>query len=201
MRHVHWPSTARHGSVMVREFEEERTRRLAILVDASRDAGEVWTPLDRCCSAAASLALAASAEGHGVRLAAGREHGPEVVGRADEAELLRWLALLEPAAEPYAGVVEALAPDLRGAQTIALVFPGWRDNDAEAMAAAVEAVGVYADRVVCLPVAAEGPDALPDGLFEAMVGAVRDAGAETYPWRRGVELVSALGAAAGGSRT
>jgi uncharacterized protein (DUF58 family) len=32
-RHVHWPSTARHGTVMVRELEEERTRRLAIVVE------------------------------------------------------------------------------------------------------------------------------------------------------------------------
>jgi uncharacterized protein (DUF58 family) len=28
MRHVHWPSTARHGTTMVREFEAERTRRV-----------------------------------------------------------------------------------------------------------------------------------------------------------------------------
>jgi uncharacterized protein (DUF58 family) len=42
MRHVHWASTARQGAVMVREFEEEQTRRLLVVVDTERDepAGE-----------------------------------------------------------------------------------------------------------------------------------------------------------------
>ena len=71
MRHVHWASTARTGAMMVREFEQEQTRRLAIVVDASRDAepgDDGFTPLDRACSAAASVALAALAHGHGARL-------------------------------------------------------------------------------------------------------------------------------------
>ncbi|TMK47936.1 MAG: DUF58 domain-containing protein, partial [Actinobacteria bacterium] len=70
MRHVHWPSTARHGQVMVREFEQEHTRRLAIVVDTWADAGEEDTPLDAACSVAASVAFAALGRGHGVRLAA-----------------------------------------------------------------------------------------------------------------------------------
>ncbi len=73
MRHVHWPSTARHGQVMVREFEREHTRRLAIVVDMWADAGEEDTPLDAACSVAASVAFAALGRGHGVRLVAARD--------------------------------------------------------------------------------------------------------------------------------
>ena len=55
MRHVHWGLDRTPRPVMVREFEEERTRRLAIVVDTERDAGEAWTPLDRACAVAASV--------------------------------------------------------------------------------------------------------------------------------------------------
>ena len=72
MRHVHWALTARHGRLMVREFEEERTRRLVIVVDTERDEGDAWTPLDRCCSVAASVLDAATAHGQGARLIAAR---------------------------------------------------------------------------------------------------------------------------------
>src|SRR5437763_1451930 len=68
IRHVHWPSTARQGQVIVREMEEETTRRLAVVLDASRDEGTAWTPLDACCSAAASLSLAAESHGFGARI-------------------------------------------------------------------------------------------------------------------------------------
>ena len=55
---------------MVREFEEERTRRLLIVVDTEHDEGDAWTPLDRSCAVAASLVHAAVTAGHGARLAA-----------------------------------------------------------------------------------------------------------------------------------
>ncbi len=116
MRHVHWPSTARTGSVMVREFEQEQTRRLAIVVDASRDEGATWTPLDRACCVAASVAAAALAQGHGARLvtaAEGYESDPgglsslDVLARAGQDEILERLALLEPSGTPFPDVVRS----------------------------------------------------------------------------------------------
>jgi uncharacterized protein (DUF58 family) len=45
MRHVHWALTARHGRLMVREFEEERTRRLVVVVDTgARRRGRLDAP-------------------------------------------------------------------------------------------------------------------------------------------------------------
>src|SRR4029079_9800485 len=93
----HWALTARHGRLMVREFEEERTRRLAVVVDTERDEGEEGTPLDLSCSVAASVLGAATAHGQGARLIAARlDLGVDVLPRADRSEMLRWLAHLQP---------------------------------------------------------------------------------------------------------
>jgi hypothetical protein len=129
MRHVHWPSTARHGQVMVREFEQEHTRRLAIVVDTFADAADEDTPLDTACSVAASVAFAALGRGHGVRLLAAREGALDALMRAEPPRFLEWLAEL-PAFGGMAlsQVLPELGPRLRGVQTVLLAVPTWRAN-------------------------------------------------------------------------
>ena len=199
MRHVHWPSTARTGTIMVREFEHETTRRLAIVVDSSRDGGLAWTPLDRCCSAAASIALAASARGQGVRLITAGDGGSEILARAVAEELLRKLALLKPHGQADIGqVVSNLGGELLGVQTVVLVFPTWRVNSALALAPAVLSLGTKVSRVVVLAVAVD-PDEVP-GLAAGREGvasletAVLEAGGEFYLWRSDTDLADALAA-------
>ena len=192
LRHVHWPSTARHGAVMVREFEEERTRRLAVVVDTERDAGESWTPLDRCCCVAASVVAAALAHGHGARLAAATESGDvDVVRRADEAELQRWLARLVPSGRPLAEVLDALGrEDLRGVQTVLITMPAWPWSS---IGPAVSALASRVSRVVCVPVGLtpeEGASADLDGLTAAL----RSGGVQVHPWPEGTDLAACLGA-------
>jgi uncharacterized protein (DUF58 family) len=197
MRHVHWPSTARTGTIMVREFEQETTRRLAMVVDASRDRGLEWTPLDRCCSAAASIALAASARGHGARLITAGEAGTEILARAEGSEILRKLALLRPDGQPdLSQVVSNLGAELRGVQTAVLVFPTWLANSAQSLAPAVLALGSKVSKVVALAVVV-GPDEAPglaagrDGIA-SLETALVEAGAEFHLWRSDEELGDAL---------
>jgi uncharacterized protein (DUF58 family) len=192
MRHVHWGLTARHGQVMVREFEEERTRRLAIVVDTQQDTGDAWTPLDRSCAVAASVAEAASAHGHGVRLAAGAPGG-EVgfLARADEGEALRWLAELEPSGVPLVEVLGRLGhEELRGVETMVVIFPAWAGTD---VAALCEVLGGSPVRtVVCVPVGlgeGEGRGA----ALASLAGDLRRVGVDTFPWETGAELAAALG--------
>jgi hypothetical protein len=129
MRHVHWPSTARLGQVMVREFEQEHTRRLAIVVDTWADAGEEDTPLDAACSVAASVAFAALGRGHGVRLLAARDGSLDVLTRAEPRGMLGWLAELRSfGGMPLADVVAQLGHHLRGIHTVLLAVPTWRAN-------------------------------------------------------------------------
>jgi len=198
MRHVHWGLTARHGQVMVREFEEERTRRLAIVVDTERDAGSAWTPLDRSCAVAASLAEAASAHGHGVRLAAGVAGGDvALLARADEAESLRWLAELEPSGVPLVEVLRRLGhEELRGVATLVLAFPAWATQNSAALAEALLDSPVRT--VVCVPVGLDDDEGRALGV-EALVRDLRRAGADVFPWAPDEELAVALGSSAVGS--
>lgn len=201
MRHVHWPSTARTGTIMVREFEHETTRRLAIVVDSSRDSGpdpkRAWTSLDRCCSAAASIALAASAKGQGARLIAGGESGTEILARSEGLELLRKLALLAPdGLSDLSEVVTGLGGELRGVQTVVLVFPTWRANSAQSLAPAVRSLGQRVARVVALLVVIDPDEAPglalgPEGV-RALESALRDEDADVYMWRPDRELADAL---------
>jgi len=147
MRHVHWPSTARLGQVMVREFEQQHTRRLAIVVDTWADAGEEDTPLDAACSVAASVAFAALGRGHGVRLVAARSGSLDVLTRAEPRGMLAWLADLRAfGGMPVADVVAQLGGHLRGIHTALLAVPTWRANAgiADVVAALRSEVGAVA---------------------------------------------------------
>jgi uncharacterized protein (DUF58 family) len=211
MRHVHWPSTARTGSVMVREFEQEQTRRLAIVVDASRDEGETWTPLDRVCCAAASLASAALAQGNGARLVTPADAlepdpalaGPDILSRAAEDELFERLALLRPGGQPFPALVASMgdARELRGVETVVLVFPTWRENDAAALPPAVERLAEKIALVVAVPVVLTRHDAkqrvLDDTGVAGLEQRLRAAGAAVYPWLRDQDLAAALSEARG----
>ena len=201
MRHVHWASTARMGAVMVRELEQEQTRRLALVVDVSRDSEPLdaaLTPLDRVCSAAASIALAAFAQGHGARLVTGNHGDTEVFARADEREMLERLALVEPS--PDAGTLPSLVADaagsLRGMETAVLVFPTWHANDAEHLAPVVESLAGHIPVVVAVPIVVEAGarvGALRGDRVEGLVQRLRAAGASVHPWRPGTSLTVALG--------
>jgi uncharacterized protein (DUF58 family) len=200
MRHVHWPSTARTGTVMVREFEEERTRRIAIVVDTVADAGETWTPLDACCSAAASIVLAAAADGQGARVLAPTAHDVEVAAHEDGAASLRRLARLTATGRTLAEAAPELADGLRGAETVVVIAPTWRANAARDLVPALVRLGAAGARVVVLPVVLDperdGRFAMPASDAEALVADLRRTGSATYPWRRDEDLAGALRAGA-----
>lgn len=59
LRHVHWKSTAKTGTLMVRQYEESQTARAAILFDADRTSYTDDEEFELGVSAAASLGLLA----------------------------------------------------------------------------------------------------------------------------------------------
>jgi uncharacterized protein (DUF58 family) len=192
MRHVHWGLTARHGQVMVREFEEERTRRLAIAIDTERDRGDAWTPLDRACAAAASILDAAAAHGHGSRLIATTSDGEvDLLARAGLREQLRWLARLAPTGTSLARTLERLGPeDLRGVETVVLVVPVWPDVDVAELAAAACLLADRIDRVECVAVV----DDEVDPALARVAAALRANGVDVRAWARDGSLASTLSA-------
>ncbi|HZP90415.1 MAG TPA: DUF58 domain-containing protein [Actinomycetota bacterium] len=199
MRHVHWASTARHAQLMVREFEHERTRRLAIVLDTWADAGEEDTPLDACCSAAASVAFAALGRGRGVRLLAASDGRVERLTRAEPKRVLEWLADLRPfGGLAFADLVRALGPELRGVETVLLVLPTWRANAPERLAEAAGGLREAAARVAALLVEADsfepdrrGPALAPEEV-DALERALAGRGVETYRIRMGEDLAECL---------
>lgn len=178
MRDVHWGLTARHGQLMVREHEAERTPRLAIWIDTEHT-GEL---LDRCCTVAASVLDAATTTGAGVRLAAPAAGGElSLASRSSTAELFRWLARL-----PASGVdpTDGLAPlgdgFLRGVGTLVLACRPAAITGAflDAAARLVPLVGT----VVAIPVGS-----VEDVAAIGMAASVR--GIDLVPWEDGAELL------------
>jgi uncharacterized protein (DUF58 family) len=199
MRHVHWPSTARHGALMVREFEQERTRRLAIVVDTSADAGEEDTPLDACCSIAASVAFAALGRGRGVRLAASRQGRLDVLARAEPSRILEWLAELRPfGGLPLVDALRGLGPHLRGVETLFVALPTWRANRPEEVvdAAASLSGGVPNVAVVLVDAGTFEPDrrapALTADEVDLFEQAIGERGADVYRLRAREDLAGCL---------
>jgi uncharacterized protein (DUF58 family) len=211
-RHVHWPSSARHGSLMVREFEQERPHHLTILIDTSADEGTEHTPLDVCCSVAASVALFAAGQGQPVDLCAGQERRLEVLAEPDPTLLLQWLAHLRP--EGGLSLVEAtqeashrLGPDRTGV----VVFPTWASNDGRAAAQALGSLASGSRAPVAVIVDAgsvgdgddahdrerqrwrpAGPDVLPDAQVEDLVAELSGTARSVFLVQGGLDLGECL---------
>lgn len=65
-RHVHWKSTAKTGTLMVRQFEQTRRSTLAIVLDRHRDSYADEDEFETAISAAASLGVRAIRDGREV---------------------------------------------------------------------------------------------------------------------------------------
>ena len=209
MRHVHWPSTARHGALMVREFEREQTRRLAVVIDTVADlpAGSGPTPVDVCCSIAASVAFAAHGAGQGVRLVAAVGGRPVSVSRTDPAASLRWLAELRPGGGmSMAQLVDGLGEEVLGAATLLLAAPTWRANDPAVLGAAIADLVPRVPRVVAVLVEVDtfagsrrAPHLDPASV-DALEDELRGGGALVYRVAENAELAEVLSRAPAGAR-
>jgi uncharacterized protein (DUF58 family) len=202
MRHVHWPSTARHRALMVREFEREQTRRLAVVIDSVTDLAVEGgpTPLDRCCSVAASVAFAARGAGQGVRLVSAIGGRPVSVSRTDPASTLRWLAELRPGGGlGMADLIDGLGDEVLGAATILLAMPTWRANDPSALADVVAGLADRVPRIVATLVevhAFEGAGRVPHldpRRVNALENLLRGNGVPVYRVDPSTDLAALLG--------
>ena len=208
MRHVHWPSTARHGALMVREFEREQTRSLVVVIDAvtDADAGAGPTPLDVCCSVAASVAFAAHGAGQGIRLVAGVGGEPASVSRSDPSAMLRWLAALRPGGGlRIVELVDRLGEEVLGAATLLLAMPTWRANDPAELSDAVADLARRTPRVVVVLVEVHtfadlprAPHLDPAGVH-ALAARLQAAGALVVRLAAGDDLAAALAGSRAGA--
>jgi uncharacterized protein (DUF58 family) len=101
---LHWPSLARSGELVVREFVEPRAGSLSLLVDL-RPSAHVGDSIEKTIARAAGYGIAALEKGLTVELCTST--GDRMVippGRGGRQTMLRALALLGPASAPPAVV-------------------------------------------------------------------------------------------------
>ena len=96
LRRVHWPSTARHDELMVRQDELPWQGRLTVVVD-NTEGRLPEEGLDIAVSIAASVVVAAHQKGNLVRVVTGDgSDSGYLSGNAQVESLLEMLAVLEP---------------------------------------------------------------------------------------------------------
>lgn len=161
LRRVHWPSSARHDELLVRQQEEPWQARTTVLLDV-RSAAHGGESLEIAVSAAASIVAAAARRGDVIRLVttagADSEHG---AGRDHLSAIMEHLAVVP--ASPSGGLrrtVELLRRTSGGGALVAIVarVP---DEDLRAVAGLSSRYGsttiVHIDRSAWDPGAPEGP--------------------------------------------
>ncbi len=195
MRYVHWPSTARLGSLMVREFEQERTPRVAIVVDDWADDRvdeAAMSALDACCCAAASIAHAVAARGSEVRLLL---PGGSDERRSGADDVVHQLAFLESSGVTFRSRLAGLVTELPGEESLVIVFPTWHANEAAALAPVVGELVCTVTQVLAiaveLPAEVRVPRLRSDELRE-LVDGLWDSGADVRVWRLGEDLSTSL---------
>ncbi|QIM17245.1 DUF58 domain-containing protein [Leucobacter insecticola] len=131
MRHVHWKSTAKTGTLMVRQYEESQTARVAVLFDARREEYASDSEFELGVSVAASISVQAVREGRERFVASAWAPGrvrPSVDGleelpSQDPQQLLNAWAELEAAPEglPFEALAAGLAHSRRPLSIVAIV--------------------------------------------------------------------------------
>jgi uncharacterized protein (DUF58 family) len=106
-RHVHWKSTAKTGQLMVRQYEETRRSRIAVLLDLDASRYTSDDEFELAVSAAASLALQAVRDGREVLITTSAEipeHSLGIVHSIRELPTLTPRAMLDGMSELDASV-------------------------------------------------------------------------------------------------
>ena len=159
LRQVHWRSSAKGGKLLVREFEEQPSSRLTIVLDTSASVGEEpVTTLEDAISVAASLVMYAIDSGHPVQLFADDINGTRHLFEPNKAQALDWLSSIE--AVGRRGLVrqatDAVSEIFRRSTNV-FIFPttGMNTSEAPAASAVLQQQGA---RVIAVAVSARTYD-------------------------------------------
>ncbi len=95
LRKIHWPSSARHGDLQVRQFRPPRHGRLSVVID-TRPPSDSTLALDHTTSIAGSIASAVLAAGDATKIETTDGRTTELVTGVSQLDpMLEFLALLE----------------------------------------------------------------------------------------------------------
>ena len=197
-RFIHWASTARHGELIVKEFETRSATELTIVLDLSRWAcvGEdKESTLEYAVKIAASAADYAARRGHAVQLLGygERPYGvPSGRGLTHLGRVLETLARVRADGEvPYPTAIERAAGAMRDGGTALLLLCDYED-DPKGHLRALGLLKASHVQPVCVFI---DPSSFEEGgrrgaAPSPVINAVRAQGAPTYVVRRGDHLPS-----------
>ncbi|MFQ5556101.1 MAG: DUF58 domain-containing protein [Acidimicrobiales bacterium] len=119
-RRIHWPSTARHDELLVRQYRPPRHGRLTVVID-TRPPGDDDAGLDRTTSVAASVAAAVLQGGDAVRIQTtdGRST-PVLLGSSHLEDVLEFVAILQGGAAH----IDPAVPSSDGTVVVVTSDPG-----------------------------------------------------------------------------
>jgi len=161
LRDIHWPSSARTGRLIVREFQEEYFVRLAIVLDVQARWARDERRLEKAISFAAGIADLLARQEYVIDIfAAGDDVYHFQAGRAlaHLDNLLEVLACLEPGGEMnFQRLESVLLPETQALSAIILIMMDWDDRRRE-LVGLLKSHGVSV-RVVCMK-----PGRMLDGL-------------------------------------
>lgn len=151
MRDVHWPTFARNGQLVVREFQEEYFARLALVVDIAAPRAEDDAQVEKAISVAAAITDALARQDFLIDIfAAGKEVHRFGAGRATEAmdHVLELLAALESGEGlPTDALLSALIPEATRLSAVFLVLTVW-DPERAALVERIRQLNLQV-RVLC----------------------------------------------------
>jgi len=134
-RDIHWPSFARTGKLIVKEFQEEFFARLALVLDVESRTAKDELLLEKALSLAAGIAGALARREYIIDLfAAGAEIHQFRAGRAlaHFDNILEILACIEGGGRLDVGALEAaLLPEARRLSAVVLVMMDWDEKRAD----------------------------------------------------------------------
>jgi uncharacterized protein (DUF58 family) len=124
-RAVHWRTSARAGTLVVREFEDVAAPAVTLLIHASEAGAPPESQFEALVSAAGSIACHLAEEGRPVHLVRSTPAGIEHLTAARSPQILRWLADCEPVDGPLGpAVAGALRRSERNASVVVLTETG-----------------------------------------------------------------------------
>ncbi|MEW2358339.1 DUF58 domain-containing protein [Spirillospora sp. NPDC029432] len=174
MRHIHWKSSARTGTLMVRQLVDASLPTTTVVLEARPDAWADPDDFELAVDAAASVAAGAAAANFPVRVLTGNGPVAETRGGPDDTEvLLDRLTAVAPAEGPRS-LLDAVRR-VRAGGSLVVVASGGADLGR------IAAVRGRFDRVVVLRVRPREPASAPPGVHLVDFG---DLDALAAAWRR-----------------
>ena len=110
LRAVHWRTTARAGKLIVREYQQEVSSTVGLVVAGADHGDGPTSSFESLVSAAASIGIYALSTGHPIHIARDRGERIDYLGGTGKHDLLDWLA----SAQAFDGSLEPLVVQMLG---------------------------------------------------------------------------------------